>query len=71
MSSVTITFSTDDAAFRNEGDESLNTSAVADILRNLVDKAAGRIPGIGETLEFRIRDINGNRIGYMSIEEDA
>lgn len=71
MSQITITFSTDNAGLRNEGDESLNTSAVADILRELADKAGERIPGIGETLEFRVRDANGNTIGYMSIEEGA
>lgn len=69
MSEIRITFSTNNADFRNDGDESLNTNAVADLLRNLADRVGNRVPEIGETQEDRIRDRNGNTIGYLTIEE--
>lgn len=70
MSNVTITFDTDNAAFRNPGDESLNTSAVADILRDLAATVGQRVPDLGTTIEYMVYDYNGNRIGQFTIYED-
>lgn len=70
MSNVTITFDTDNAAYRNPGDESLNMSAVADTLRELADVVGYRTPNLGETMRRGILDVNGNHIGQVTIEED-
>ena len=70
MSTVTVTFTTDNSAFR-DGDEALVMTAVTDVL----SWVSGRLGTVdvdpGTTLETAVRDPFGNRIGAVTVYEDA
>jgi hypothetical protein len=66
---LTITFSLDNAAFRDEDTEERNGFEIADILDKLAApyrEGASPVPGASET----IRDTNGNPVGSITITED-
>ena len=71
MSTFTLTFSTDNAAFRQD-DESLDLTAVAAMLQQVADRVADRTPPSQNAAitEVYVRDLNGNRVGSFIIEED-
>jgi hypothetical protein len=71
MSTFTVTFNTDNAAFRQD-DESLDLLAVAAMLQQIADRVADRTPPsqTPAMTEVYVNDLNGNRVGSFIIEED-
>ena len=71
MSTFTLTFTTDNAAFRSD-DESLDLTAVAAMLQQVADRVATRTPPSQTPMmtEVYLNDLNGNRVGSFIIEED-
>lgn len=68
MSRFTLTFNTNNAAFRDE-EGGLVVEAIRDLLASTSDRMDGFTPFLGMH-EFLIRDINGNQIGSAIVEED-
>lgn len=64
MGSFTLTFNTDNAAFRDDA-EHLDLYAVADTIRDVADLVG---PG-NEWVTGNVRDINGNTIGTFRLDE--
>ena len=58
MSSFTITFSTDGAAFASDG----GNAEIARLLREAADTVD---TNFGEDGIVRLRDVNGNRVGFF------
>jgi hypothetical protein len=69
MSTFTLTFKTDNAAFRDD-DDALRYDKVAAMLVEVASKVADRAPRAAALIEVYVRDENGNRVGSFIIEED-
>jgi hypothetical protein len=71
MSTFTLTFKTDNAAFRDE-DGNLDYMALRDTIAQVADRmiARGAMAGLEQPDQIPVRDLNGNRVGYFEIEED-
>lgn len=69
MSTVTVTFTTDNSAFR-DGDEALVMTAVTDVLSWVSGRLGNADVGPGGALEIAVRDPFGNRIGAVTVYED-
>lgn len=68
MSSITLSFKTDNAAFRFDDD--LDKAAVLEFMRKAMQRLNDRDIAPGETTEFLLRDMNGNQVGSLIVEED-
>lgn len=62
---ITIEFTTDNAAFGDDADE--RTQEIARILRGVAKKIAD--DGIDHTTGFSLRDINGNTVGRFDVQD--
>ena len=64
---ITITINTDNAAFEDDP-----SSEVARILRQLIDRLTrgAAADDLQEADGIKLRDINGNMVGSVSVEED-
>lgn len=66
MASFTFCVSTDGAAFRDENNELDSTEVV-----KLLQRAANTVEsGVTANQIYRMRDTNGNRVGYFVFQED-
>lgn len=68
MSSITLSFKTDNAAFRFADD--LDKAAVLEFMRKAMQRLNDRDIAPGDTTEFLLRDMNGNQVGSLIVEED-
>ena len=69
MSTFTLTFKTDNAAFRFD-DETLDVESVISTAKRATRKVADQEIASGETFWRWIMDANGNNVGTITIEED-
>mgnify|MGYP007086250428 CR=1 FL=1 len=70
MRRLSLNMVTDNAAFRH-GDESLNVCALQEALLSAVERLTGAEVAAGEHLEVLIRDVNGNTVGSLYIDESV
>lgn len=70
MGRLSLNMETDNAVFRHE-DESLNVFALQEMLFSAVERLTGAEVAVGEHLEVRIRDVNGNTVGSLYIDESV
>jgi hypothetical protein len=68
MPTFTVTFDTDNAAFSEDSGGDMSQE-IARILRNLAGKVEEN--SLVEGVEQRIRDINGNRVGFAVLQGEA
>lgn len=69
MSTFTLTFTTDNAAFRFD-DDTLDVESVISTAKRATRKIADQEIAPGETFWRWVRDANGNNVGTITIEED-
>ena len=68
MSAFSVMFSTDNAAFSEDCGGNM-CQEIARILKDLADKIEEN--GLVEDVVQRIRDINGNRVGFAVLQDEA
>lgn len=68
MSAFTVTFCTDNAAFGGDDGGDDGSLEVSRILRELAEKIEDY--GLIEGEVLRIKDINGNRVGFAVLQEE-
>jgi len=69
MSTFTMTFTTDNAAFRKD-DDTLDVDAIIATIKKATRKIVDQEVATGETFWRWVFDANGNSVGTITIEED-